>query len=173
VALPGSRRTDEPAKELAMTGPADEPLPLLARWIPPIVENARVTQQRIDAAVAGRFRDAHERRVAGAILAVTADPGLLEVLRFSADAVAAGVAALRAGAPVVIDDSPIAQALDQPQLERLRCTVHCGVRACRGPSKGCAGSSTTSTAPSSPSDTIRRRCCSSWTASTRPWRDRP
>ena len=45
-----------------------------------------------------RFRDANERHIAGAILAVTADLSLLEELRFSIEAVTAGVAALRAGA---------------------------------------------------------------------------
>jgi precorrin-8X/cobalt-precorrin-8 methylmutase len=61
------------------------------------------------------------------MLYAVGDPGLAGALRVPAEAVAAGVAALRRGCPVAVDVRMVAAALDRPLLERLGCELLCAL----------------------------------------------
>ena len=67
------------------------------------------------------------RRVALMMLYAIGDPELVDRLRVPAPAVAAGVAALRAGADVVVDVRMVAAALDHDLLDQLGCGLRCGL----------------------------------------------
>jgi precorrin-8X/cobalt-precorrin-8 methylmutase len=111
-----------------MTMAEEERLPLVDRYVPTITEAARRTYAIIDGALSGRFRDDDERRIARGVVELSADLTVIDQIRFSEGAIAAGVAALRAGRPVVVDDGVTTQGLNEPALERLRVPVYCGTR---------------------------------------------
>jgi precorrin-8X/cobalt-precorrin-8 methylmutase len=58
------------------------------------------------------------------IIHATADFELKELVRFHGDAIAAGIAALRAGCPVLVDVKMIAAGLNQDRLGAYGCAVH-------------------------------------------------
>jgi precorrin-8X/cobalt-precorrin-8 methylmutase len=58
------------------------------------------------------------------IIHATADFELAQLARFHPDAVAAGVAALRAGRPIIVDVKMIAAGLSEDRLAAYGCTVH-------------------------------------------------
>lgn len=102
---------------------------LVARYALPPAEIARRSLSFVEQALAAQFRDPDERRVATRICYAAGDLALSASLRFSPGAVADGVAALRGGCDVIVDVKMVAAGLDQPQMERLRCTVHSRIDA--------------------------------------------
>jgi precorrin-8X/cobalt-precorrin-8 methylmutase len=109
--------------------PADERLPLVDRYVPSLRENARRTYELLDRALTGRFHDDDERLVARGIVELAADLDMIDLIRFAEGAVAAGVAALQAGRPLVVDDAVATQGLNLLLLERLGVGVYAGTRA--------------------------------------------
>jgi precorrin-8X/cobalt-precorrin-8 methylmutase len=65
-----------------------------------------------------------EWQVVRRVIHATADFEYKLVMRFSRDAVAAGIAALRAGCPVVVDVKMIAAGLSEERLAAYGCQVH-------------------------------------------------
>jgi precorrin-8X/cobalt-precorrin-8 methylmutase len=73
---------------------------------------------------AHRFADA-EWQVVRRVIHATADFEFKELMALSPDAVAAGVAALRAGAPLVVDVKMIGVGVSEERLAAYGCKVHC------------------------------------------------
>lgn len=81
------------------------------------------------AIVAGLLPDAGwdeaERRVAARMVHASGDPALAGLIRFAPGAVAAGVAALRVGAPILVDVGMVAAGVNRGLARRLGCPVIC------------------------------------------------
>ena len=120
------------------------PGPLLQRYGHPPAETEALSLQRVDAALQrGLWADAsglsearpsvlstqpsvlsNERQVVRRIAYACGDPEIAGLVRFHPEAVNAGVAALRAGAPIVVDVQMVEVALDRETAQRLGCRVH-------------------------------------------------
>lgn len=100
---------------------------LVERYALPPAEIERRSLALVDAALAGRFADADERVVAGRVVYAAGDLALAGSLRFQGHAVAAAIAALRAGCAVVVDVRMVAAALDRARLERLDSELVCAI----------------------------------------------
>jgi precorrin-8X/cobalt-precorrin-8 methylmutase len=71
--------------------------------------------------------DPDARRVAVMMLYATGDPDLAGSIRVHPGAVAAGLAALRGGRPIVTDVRMVAAAVESERLGRLGVTVRCAI----------------------------------------------
>lgn len=65
-----------------------------------------------------------EWQVVRRVIHATADFEFKELMRFQGDAVAAGIAALRAGCPVLVDVKMISAGLNEDRLSAYGCRVH-------------------------------------------------
>jgi len=101
---------------------------LVERYVLPPAEIERRSLALVDSALAGRFTG-DERRVAGRIVYAAGDLNLARSIRFSPGAVAAGVAALGSGCPVVTDVRMVLAGLDRARLDALSCPVLCAIDA--------------------------------------------
>jgi len=106
----------------------DEPS-LVTRYVLPPAEIEHRSLALVAAALTGLFADDPEREVAGRIAYAAGDLSILASLRFQAGAVAAGVAALRVGAPVIADVRMLIAGLDRVRLDELGCPVYCAIDA--------------------------------------------
>jgi precorrin-8X/cobalt-precorrin-8 methylmutase len=97
---------------------------LLARYGLPADEIERTSLARIEE-LAGQALPADPglRHVARRVVYAAGDPGLAGLVRLHADVVTAGVAALVAGRPVVVDVAMVAAGLRGEGLARLGCPV--------------------------------------------------
>ena len=59
------------------------------------------------------------------VIHATADFEFKQLMRFSPDAVTAGIAALRNGCPIVVDVKMIVAGLNEERLKAYGCTTHC------------------------------------------------
>jgi precorrin-8X/cobalt-precorrin-8 methylmutase len=97
---------------------------LLARYgLPPATIEQRSLAQIERLAGAHLPADAGLRHVARRVLYAAGDPELVHSVRLHPDFVTAGVAALRAGAPVIVDVSMVAAGLRSDTLQRFGCSV--------------------------------------------------
>lgn len=103
-----------------------------------LVERYALAPEAIEALSLERVRAAlpqlaewplQQRAVAERVIYAGGDPTLLPLLRFHPDAMAAGVAALRRGAAVVVDVRMVEAALNRAHLAALSCSVHCAIDA--------------------------------------------
>jgi len=78
----------------------------------------------IDAEVGAHDFPPAEWQVVRRVIHATADFEFKSLMRFSRDAIAAGVRALRAGCPVVVDVKMIAVGLNEERLASYGCKVH-------------------------------------------------
>ncbi len=101
---------------------------LLARFGLPPAEIERLSLERIER-LAGPHLPAESglRHVARRVLYAAGDPDLAQSVRLHPDLVTAGVAALRAGRPVVVDVSMVAAGLRGEALRRCGCPVFVAV----------------------------------------------
>jgi len=113
-----------------MSAPQRDSRSLVERYVLPPAEIERRSLALVDAALAGRFTG-DERRVAGRIVYAAGDLDLERLIQFSPGAVAAGVAALGSGCPVVTDVRMVLAGLDRARLDALRCPVLCAIDAPR------------------------------------------
>src|SRR5579883_900708 len=102
---------------------------LVDRYVLPPAEIERRSLAHVEQALRGRFADEAERLVAGRICYAAGDLSLADSVCFSSGAVAAGVAALRAGAPIVVDVRMVAAGLDRTRLVALGCELLCAIDA--------------------------------------------
>lgn len=70
-----------------------------------------------------------DREVVLRLVYATGDPSIADGVRLHADAVAAGVAALRAGRPIVTDVKMVRAGIDRRRAARLGCRVVCAIDA--------------------------------------------
>ena len=101
---------------------------LLARYGLPPAEIERLSLARIER-LAGQHLPADPglRHVARRVLYAAGDPDLAPSLQLHPDLVTAGVAALRAGRPIVVDVSMVAAGLRGDALRRFGCPVFVAV----------------------------------------------
>jgi precorrin-8X/cobalt-precorrin-8 methylmutase len=78
----------------------------------------------IDAEVGAHDFPPAEWQVVRRVIHATADFEFKSLMRFSADAIASGTGALRAGCPVVVDVKMIAVGLNEERLASYGCAVH-------------------------------------------------
>ena len=78
----------------------------------------------IDAEVGAHEFPPDEWQVVRRVIHATADFEFKSLMRFSADAIASGTRALRAGCPVVVDVKMIAVGLNEERLASYGCRVH-------------------------------------------------
>jgi precorrin-8X/cobalt-precorrin-8 methylmutase len=79
----------------------------------------------IDAEAGAHGFDARQWQVVRRVIHATADFEFKLLMRLSADAVAAGVAALRRGCPVLCDVKMIVAGLNEARLAAYGCATHC------------------------------------------------
>jgi len=79
----------------------------------------------IDAEVGAHEFSADEWQVVRRVIHATADFEFKTLMRFSADAVRAGIAALRAGCPLIADVKMILAGLNEDRLRAYGCQTHC------------------------------------------------
>ncbi|HZT07187.1 MAG TPA: precorrin-8X methylmutase [Chloroflexota bacterium] len=68
-----------------------------------------------------------ERAIIRRVVYASGDPALAERVRVHPEAIAGGIAALRAGCPIVVDVRMLEVALDRGSLRRLGCRVACAI----------------------------------------------
>ncbi|MDD3119028.1 MAG: precorrin-8X methylmutase [Victivallales bacterium] len=95
-------------------------------------EIERESFRRIAAEYHGRHFSAAEWPVARRLIHTTADFAIADTLQFRHDPIAAGLAALRRGAPIYTDANMIKAGLSLPKLQHFypgytRDSIHCGV----------------------------------------------
>lgn len=101
---------------------------LLARYGLPPAEIERRSRALVEAAAGPRLpSEPGARAVASSMLYALGEPELVEAIRIHPAAVAAGLAALRAGRPVVVDVRMVRAGLDSAAFERLGCEVRCAL----------------------------------------------
>jgi precorrin-8X/cobalt-precorrin-8 methylmutase len=101
---------------------------LLARFGLPPGEIERLSLARIERLAGPHLpADPGLRLVARRVLYAAGDPDLAQSVRLHPDLVAAGVAALRAGRPIVVDVSMVAAGLRGDTLRRFGCSVFVAV----------------------------------------------
>jgi precorrin-8X/cobalt-precorrin-8 methylmutase len=81
----------------------------------------------VNDALGDRFSSSDERRVAARIIYAAADLGLIDALKFSPGAVAAGINALNGGASIVSDVRMVLAGADRTRADALGCALHCGI----------------------------------------------
>lgn len=97
---------------------------LLARYGLPPGEIERLSLARLEAQAGAALPDEpRARHLARRVLYAAGDPALAPMLRVHPSAASAGVAALRAGAAVVVDVSMVAAGLPREALRRLGCPL--------------------------------------------------
>ena len=79
----------------------------------------------IDAEAGAHTFDARQWQVVRRVIHATADFEFTSVMRLSPDAIDAGIAALRAGCPVVCDVKMIIAGLNEERLAAYGCATHC------------------------------------------------
>src|SRR5260370_30035598 len=79
----------------------------------------------IDAEAGEHSFSASEWQVVRRVIHATADFEFKAAMRFQHDAVAAGIAALKSGCPVVVDVKMIEVGLNAERLAAYGCKVHC------------------------------------------------
>lgn len=101
---------------------------LVQRYALPPDEIEPLSRRRLQAAV--RLPEGltpEQAEIAARIVYATADPSLATLVRFHPDAVAAGVAALRAGRPIIVDVKMVRAGLDRRHAGRLGCRILCAI----------------------------------------------
>jgi precorrin-8X/cobalt-precorrin-8 methylmutase len=97
---------------------------LLARHGLPPADIERLSLARIEALVGERLPgDPSLRQIARRVLYAAGDPGLADAVRFHSALAQMGAAALRAGAPVIVDVTMVAVGLRQDLLQRWGCSL--------------------------------------------------
>ncbi len=110
------------APELA--GGAAPGTTLLARYGLPPAEIEHLSLARVEQAAGPTLpRDPERRHVARRLLYAAGDPALARSIRLHPALVQASIAALRAGAPVLVDVSMVAAGLRRDALRQWGCTV--------------------------------------------------
>lgn len=99
-----------------MTDPADGLHPI-----------TRESFRLIDAEIGGHGFPPAEYLFVRRVIHATADFQFRELLRFSPDAVAGGIAAIRGGAPIVVDVRMVEAGISPALRERAGVTVHCRI----------------------------------------------
>ena len=79
----------------------------------------------IDAEAGDHGYGADEWQVVRRVIHATADFEMQHLVRLSDDAVASGIAALRRGAPVIVDVKMIAVGLNEDRLKAYGSSIHC------------------------------------------------
>lgn len=95
---------------------------------PEEIEPLSVTRLSAQLGDYGGMQEA-DREVMLRLVYATGDPSIAEGVRLHADAVAAGVAALRAGRPIVTDVKMVRAGVDRRSAARLGCRVVCAIDA--------------------------------------------
>ena len=67
----------------------------------------------------------HEWQVVRRVIHATADFEFKELMRFHADAIRGGIAALRGGGPIIVDVKMISAGLNEDRLKSYGCSTHC------------------------------------------------
>jgi precorrin-8X/cobalt-precorrin-8 methylmutase len=100
---------------------------LVDRYVIPPDEIERRSLASVQAALNGRFEGADEQQVAARIIYAAGDLDLAGRLQFSVGAVAAGVAALRNGAPIVTDVRMVLSGINTGAAEAAGCQLYCAI----------------------------------------------
>lgn len=101
---------------------------LLERYGWPPDEIERESRRRLRAAVGDRLpRDPFTRAVVERMLYAVGDPGLISNVVVHPGGCEAGVAALRAGAPIIVDVAMVAAAVQRRALARVETTIEVAV----------------------------------------------
>jgi precorrin-8X/cobalt-precorrin-8 methylmutase len=79
----------------------------------------------IDAEAGAHGFASQEWQVVRRVIHATADFEFKELMRFHADAVRAGIEALRGGCPIVVDVKMISAGLNEERLKAYGCATHC------------------------------------------------
>lgn len=98
---------------------------LVQRYVLPPDEIEALSLRRVRAATGNLALSETERAVVERIVYAAGDPSLAPLVRVHPRAVAAGMAAIKAGCSVVTDVRMVAVALNQPALKAAGCTLHC------------------------------------------------
>jgi precorrin-8X/cobalt-precorrin-8 methylmutase len=100
------------------------------RYVLPPAEIETLSMQRVETSLRA-LDDLPEagRDLVRRIVYATGDPTLAPLIRIHPDAISAGVAALRAGKPILVDVRMVAVALDGRLTARLGCQVLCAIDA--------------------------------------------
>lgn len=105
-------------------------LTLVERYVLPPDEIERLSLRRVAAALGPAHQwPAPEREVIHRMVYAAGDPTIATLIRVHSDAVTAGLRALRAGHPIVVDVRMVEVALNHALTARLRCPIHCVIDA--------------------------------------------
>lgn len=103
---------------------------LLARYGLPPAEIEALSLQRVDAALEKPDQwPEGEREIVRRLVYACGDLAISGLVRFHPEAVDRGVAALRAGRPIVVDVRMVETGLDRDLAAQLGCRVHCAIDA--------------------------------------------
>jgi len=103
---------------------------LIERYVLPPAEIERLSLQRVAAALGSSDHwMAAERQVVQRMVYAAGDPTIATLVNIHPEAVAAGLAALRAGQPIVVDVRMVEVALNHALTAHLRCPIHCAIDA--------------------------------------------
>jgi len=106
---------------------ADPTGSLVERYALPPAEIERRSLAAVAATLDRRFITEDEQRVAARIVYASGDPSLAASLHFSEGAVAAGVAAVRNGAPIVGDVRMVLSGINATVAESAGCQLYCAI----------------------------------------------
>jgi len=106
---------------------ADPTGSLIERYALPPTEIERRSLAAVAATLDGRFTSEDDRRVATRIVYASGDVNLAGSLHFSQGAVACGVAALRSGAPIVVDVRMVLSGINTAAAEVAGCRLYCAI----------------------------------------------
>jgi precorrin-8X/cobalt-precorrin-8 methylmutase len=100
---------------------------LLERFALPPAEIEARSQALVEANLSDVFADASERAVATRVVYAAGDLALASSIRISAGAVAAGIAALQGGAPILADVRMVLTGINAERASQLGCRLHCAI----------------------------------------------
>jgi precorrin-8X/cobalt-precorrin-8 methylmutase len=101
---------------------------LVERYVLPPAEIEAASLRRVDEAL-GRLAGwgPEERQVVQRMVYAAGDLSLALLVHLHPEAIARGIAALRRGAPLVVDVRMVEAALDRRRLAELRCSLRCAI----------------------------------------------
>ncbi len=124
---PDGQPTARPWIQPAPADPSSRPT-LVDRYVlPPEEIERRSLQQVAEALGPDSCCSEAERQVIQRLVYAAGDVSLAPLIRCHPEAVSAGVAALRAGQPIVVDVRMVEAGLDHARVRRLGCPVHCAI----------------------------------------------
>lgn len=128
-----------PERSVASPAPGSDELPwamgpdrfpLLRRYGLGPAASEELSLRRVEAALRGHGSwRGHGAEVVRRMVYAAGDPSLASAIRIHPAAVEAGIAALRAGQPIITDVRMVTVALDRARLDRLATPVRCAIEA--------------------------------------------